>query len=278
MLAALLCLGYSGASVSAGKAKKDQVIELIEFKDITVGNALRILSEQSHLNVVASEEAANIYVTMFLRKVTALEVIDAISKTYNLWYQVDSKSDIVRIYTVREYRLEKVDFKKEETEIFTMKNAKNALDLAETIENLFGRERVNLSFGENPQALLRDLNNRFELFDMVDSRTTVIDNNNRGGRGGRGRGGRGRGGFGSGAGGFGRNRSGFTGGNKINVGADEYLSTTEDVLDRMDDKSAGTGVSNLLIGEHGESRGLMSAAIRHQAPIFVGVIGRQNRV
>ena len=119
------------------RANPGQVIEQIEFRDITVGDALRILSEQSNLNIIASKEAADIHVTMFLRRVSSIEVIEALAKTYNLWYQRDFDSNIVRLYTVKEYRLEQVEFKKEETEIFTLKNAKNALDLAEPSRTCF---------------------------------------------------------------------------------------------------------------------------------------------
>lgn len=250
-------------------------IAQIEFKDISVGDALRILAEQSGINVIASEAASKIKLTMFLRDVSAMEVIDAISKTYNLWYQEDRNSNIVRLYTVDEYRLEKVDFKKEETEIFTLKNAKNALDLAETIQNLFGYQRVTLSFGNNPQALLQDLNNRFQLFDMIDGRTSLVQNGSGSGNRGGSRGGNFGGGMNSGFG----NRGNFNSQrNRSNLEIDEYLDTTEKVIDRFGDKRGGKGISNLLLGSQENTRELMSATIRHQAPIFVGVISRQNRV
>ena len=148
----------------------NQPIEQIEFREITVGDALRVLSEQSNLNIVASKKAADIPVTMFLRRVTPMEVLDALAKTYNLWYQRDDDSSIVRLYTVEEYRLEQVEYRKEETEIFTLKNAKNALDLAETIQNLFS-PRVRVSYGQNQQQLMTDLQQRFARFDLVDRRT-----------------------------------------------------------------------------------------------------------
>ena len=274
LLLIILLSAFAGAGFSANSLARSKRIKQIEFKDISVGNALRILSEQSHLNVVASRDAAEIHVTMFLRDVTALEVIDAIAKTYNLWYQEDRRSNIVRLYTVREYRLEKVDFKKEDTEVFTLKNAKNALDFAETIENLFGRQRVNLSFGNNPQALIEDLTDRFELFDMIDGRTSIVNTNIGGGS----RGSSSRNSSSRGNTSDRRNqRSNLNTGNRVNVPIDEYLQATGNVIDKVvTDKKAG--LSNLLLGSQEQSRGLMSAAIRHQAPIYVGVIGRQNRV
>ncbi|MCX7103587.1 MAG: hypothetical protein NTX38_19395 [Methylobacter sp.] len=172
-IALSLAMLSTPASSAAPKTKANpgQVIEQIEFRDVTVGDALRILAEQSSLNIIASKKAADIPVTMFLRRVTSIEVIEALAKTYNLWYQRDEDSNIVRIYTVEEYRLEQVEFKKEETEIFTLKNAKNTLDLAETIQNLFSG-RVRLSYGQNQQQLMLDLQQRVKELTINNSATS----------------------------------------------------------------------------------------------------------
>ncbi len=260
-------------SMAAAKANPGQVIEQIEFRDITVGDALRILSEQSRLNIIASKAAADIHVTMFLRRVTSLEVIDAISKTYNLWYQRDADSNIVRLYTVEEYRLEQVEFKKEETEIFTLKNAKNALDLAETIQNLFSN-RVRLSYGEqNQMQQYSDLKQRFKRFDVIDSRTTQN--------------------FGT---------SGSTSGNTTNQSSGSQGSSNQQLgtqnsgsqnfgnsqgygqnnQNSQNNQQAGqqdlTNITNQVTGDIEKSREQVDASSRHQAPIYVGVIKHQNRV
>lgn len=111
--AALALFVFTASSAEAvARANPDQLIEQIEFRDITVGDALRVLSEESNLNIIASKQASDIVVTMYLRKVSSMDVIEALSKTYNLWYQRDWDSNIVRIYTVKEYRMEEVEFKK----------------------------------------------------------------------------------------------------------------------------------------------------------------------
>ena len=67
-------------SAAARSATPGQLIEQIDFRDVSVGDALKILADQSNLNIIASKDAADIRVTMFLRQVTAMEVIDALSK------------------------------------------------------------------------------------------------------------------------------------------------------------------------------------------------------
>ncbi|WP_036253741.1 DUF3438 family protein [Methylobacter sp. BBA5.1] len=280
LTAALLALSLLQPSLlTAAPDNPERVIEQIEFRDITVGDALRILSEQSDLNIIASKEAAEIHVTMFLRRVTSLEVIEAIAKTYNLWYQRDWNSNIVRIYTVKEYRLEQVEFKKEETEIFTMKNAKNALDLAETVKNLFS-ERVQLSYGKNEREIMTDLSQRFQRFNMIDGRSTLTSA---------------RGGSGGGGGGGGSNNStsisagsGGMLGNQLGVSVegqehsnrqiemDEQLRVGTEILRKI--AEAKDSMQGLMTGDAAQSIGLLDQTIRHQAPIYVGVIKHQNRV
>ncbi|WAK03276.1 DUF3438 family protein [Methylobacter sp. YRD-M1] len=281
-IAAVLALSLLQPSLlTVANADPGQVIEQIEFRDITVGDALRILSEQSELNIIASKEAAEIHVTMFLRRVTSMEVIEAIAKTYNLWYQRDFNSNIVRIYTVKEYRLEQVEFKKEETEIFTMKNAKNALDLAETIKNLFS-ERVTLSYGKNEREIMTDLSQRFQRFNMIDGRSTLTSS-----RGGSGGGGGGTGGssgnstsINAGSGGMLGNQVGISARGQENssreIEMEEQLRVSTDILRKFAESKNGT--QGLISGDIAQSSGLLDQTIRHQAPIYVGVIKHQNRV
>lgn len=264
------------------QSRVNSVIEQIEFREVTVGDALKILSDQSEINIIASKEAAAIPVTMFLRRVTAMEVIEALAKTYNLWYQRDADSNIVRIYTVKEYRLEEVEFKKEETEIFTMKNAKNALDLAETVKNLFS-ERVQLSYGKNQTELMTDLSQRFQRFNMIDGRSTLSGGRGGGGGGG-GRSGGGGGGssINAGSGGISGNRvgvsaSGQSGLSNREIEMDEQLRVSTDML-RKFAGDAKNGAEGLIAGDAGQNLGMLTTAIRHQAPIYVGVIKHQNRV
>ncbi len=253
--------------VIKGKAKKKakgklKRIEQIEFRDVSVGDALRILAEQTDMNFMASKKASDVRVTMFLKKVKPIEVLDAIAKTYNLWYRMDQKSNIIRIYTVNEYRLEQVEFKNEITEIFTLKNAKNSLDLADTIQNLYG-ERVKLSFGQNQDELATEISKRFERFELI-----------------------GEGGGGSGVGSNqdsrnGSNRNAFGQTNRRNnrrIEGSEFDDMIQSSRGVLGDSSKKDDAPGVLLGDMEQSREFLTDAIKHQVPIFVGVIKRQNRV
>lgn len=165
--------------LNAAKRQGTRIAQL-EFRDITVSDALKVLSQQSNLNFVASQKAADVHITLYFQSVNPLEVVDAIAKTYNLLYKYDEQTHIIRVYTVDEYQAGKVEFRDEETEIFTMKNSKNTLDLANTISNLYGG-RVVLNFDKNQGLLLQDLQERFARFNVMDTRAQILSNLSSGG-------------------------------------------------------------------------------------------------
>jgi general secretion pathway protein D len=285
---------YPNLTLKKSKQNR-QTIDQIEFRDVLVGDTLKMLANEYGLNIIASKEASQIAVTMFLKNVTAMEVIDAIAKTYNLWYQKDPESEIVRLYTVKEYRLEQVEYKAEETEVFTMKNAKNALDLAETIQNLFS-SRVKLSYGRSQTELILDLQQRFSRFDYVDNRSVQRFSS-----------GEGRGGRSNGRSSNGQNSSSSIGMNSMNsmggmggmggmngmngmngnMGQENNnnhnLQINEPSVDAMsktlknlNQKNSDSGL--MLSGDSEETKDLVDMSLRQQAPIYVGVIKHQNRV
>ncbi|MCK5354231.1 MAG: hypothetical protein KAJ63_03870 [Methyloprofundus sp.] len=166
----LVCFLVISCSVGAANRLNYKISEL-DFKDITVGDALRILSKQSKLNFISSKAAAKIEMTMFLRDIRPMEVLEAMAKTYNLWYQEDKKSRIIRIYTVKEFRLGKVDYRNEKTEIFTFKHQRTSLDFAYMVQDLFGFDRVMLSKGADESEVMNDLYDRMERFDIIAKNT-----------------------------------------------------------------------------------------------------------
>jgi general secretion pathway protein D len=165
LFALLAATGFGRTSHAA-----EQLISAIDFRNITVGDALRILADQSGLNIIASKDAAEIRTALFLRNVRPMEVLDALSRMHNLWYQKDPDSGIVRVYTTREFKLGDVDATNEETKIFTLKYP-YALEIAYAIRDLYG-ERVEFAPGSDQAEIAADLQGRFRRFNIVDSQRT----------------------------------------------------------------------------------------------------------
>ncbi len=145
------------------------LIDLVDFRELPLDEAIRTFSEQSGLNIVASREAGKTVVNLFLRNVRAVDVLENLTKTHNLYFRVDEASGIVRIYTTREYERNLASFRDEQTQVFTLLYP-NPIDVAVAIRDLFG-ERVSLNFGVGDEDSILELIYRLNRFDLVDSRS-----------------------------------------------------------------------------------------------------------
>ncbi|MBV1883674.1 MAG: hypothetical protein KUG82_18690 [Pseudomonadales bacterium] len=117
----------------------------LEFKGAKLIDAIRIMSELSGVNIVATQEAMDIEVTMYLQNVTVREAIDTLCKINGLWYREDPTTRSFRIMTSKEFQNDLVVYRDDETRVFTLLNP-NVIDVAEAISSLYG-DRVILSLG-----------------------------------------------------------------------------------------------------------------------------------
>ncbi len=146
-----------------------QPLDLIDFRNIALGEAMRTFSEQSGMNIVPSVEANKMQVNLFLRNVRPMDVLDSLTKTHDLYYRIDEASGIIRIYTTQEYEANLKSFREEQTQVFTLLYP-NPVDVAVAIRDLFG-QRVNLNFGVGDEDSILDLVFRLNRFDLIDSRS-----------------------------------------------------------------------------------------------------------
>lgn len=152
-------------------APKPGVVEYLEFRDLPLMDALRMLSHQTGNNYSASVEANKMPINAMLRRVPADSVVDEICKSHGLWFKRDVTSGITRIMTVPEFEKDLVGYREETTEVFTLRYP-NVHEIAYAIADLFG-DRVQLSLGaeEQDEEARRDLEQRFDRFDVLNQRT-----------------------------------------------------------------------------------------------------------
>jgi general secretion pathway protein D len=160
-------------------------VDYAEFRDLPLLDALRMLSDQTGNNYSASVEANKISVNAMLRGVSANSIVEEICKSHGLWFKRDETSGILRIMTVGEFEKDLVGFREEQTEVFTLKFP-NVHEVASAIADLFG-DRVQLSRSEEErdEDARRDLEGRFNRFDVLTQRAqsansingTILGNN-----------------------------------------------------------------------------------------------------
>jgi len=155
-------------SFSDGFVLSDKPIELVDFRDQELGQAMRLFSEQSGINIVPSTEANKLKINLYLRDVRPMDVLENLTKTHDLYYRIDEKSGVIRIHTTKEYEANLASFREEQTQVFTLLYP-NPIDAAVAIRDLFG-DRVVLNLGVGDQDTVLDLVQRLNRFDLVDSR------------------------------------------------------------------------------------------------------------
>jgi general secretion pathway protein D len=153
-------------------------VDYVEFRDLPLLDALRMLGDQTGQNFSASAEANKIPVNAMLRNVPAGSVVEELCKSHGLWFKRDERTGITRIMTVGEFEKDLVGYREEETEIFTLRYP-NVNDVAFAIADLYG-DRVQFFLGteESDETMRRDLEGRFDRFDILNQRTQTAGNLN----------------------------------------------------------------------------------------------------
>lgn len=186
------------------------VLELVEFRNVPLGEVVRSLSDQTNLKIAPTADASKVEIQVYLKHVTPMVALDAITKSHNLFWRADPESEIIRIYTVDEYDADLATFREEETEVFTLLYP-NPLDIAFAIRDLYGDRVLINPGGFSDMLIFQDLIQRFTRHNIVDQQNSF------GFGGGIGGGGIG-GGFGGGGGGIGGGFGGGLGGGGFGMG------------------------------------------------------------
>src|ERR1051325_2284948 len=193
-------------------------LELVEFRDVPLNEAMRLLSQQSGLKIVPSSEASKQKVSIYLPNATAEQALAEVARANGLVWRRDAESGIYRIFTTKENQRDLTSFREDQTRVFTLLYP-NAINVAKAIQDLFG-QRVALSYGFTEQLQFIDLQQRLARFRIFSQATQGIGSGGGstifgGGLGGFGGGlgiGGGLGGIGGGLGGFGGGLGGVGGG------------------------------------------------------------------
>lgn len=135
---AVVVLGLASLSVSA---KKTDYIGDIELKQVTMQDAVRILSELSGRNVIVTKDAADTEFSLFVRDASLHEAIDSMCRVTGLWYRKDADTDVYIVMTPEQFKEDVLVYRNESTKIFPLKH-QNVVSAANAIQALFGNRVV----------------------------------------------------------------------------------------------------------------------------------------
>lgn len=290
LVLALAATGVTGAGQAAPPARVVAApattlftdrLEEIDLRDVSLRDALTLISKAAGQNLVASDDAAKTKVTISLRNVTPAEAVQAICQTHGLFYNKKLTEDGIDIVTtVKEFQQGLTIFREEKTVVFTLLYP-NAMDLAAAIRNLFGN-RVRLSRGKDDIFDdTQDIQRRLDRFDIINSRSQGLTQSltNSGPNGSSGN---------SGSSGFGNSQSnrGSSSGSTSGAGSLNLNQPQEINPPRQNDLSDLTAeqIARVakLVRPEGAGVGVDAeklAGVRvDAAPIYVTVLNRNNQI
>lgn len=165
--AAPLFVPGSFQALAAPTNPPPEFIRYLEASQMPLEYLLRLVSDQTGVNISASEKTAQKTVSVFLRNVTAVTAVEEICRTTGLWFRRETGSDVLRVTTMEEYAENLSSFREEKTESFVLLYP-NAIEVASVIYGLYP-ERTMLSLGEEEfdEDAENDLSRRFRRFQVL---------------------------------------------------------------------------------------------------------------
>lgn len=122
---------------SQAMAIKKDFIGDVEFKQVNMQDAVRILSELSGRNVIVTKDAADNEFSLFIRNASLVDAIDSMCRVTGLWYRKDAETGVYIVMTAEQFKADVQVYRNETTRIFTLKH-QNVVSAANAIQALFG--------------------------------------------------------------------------------------------------------------------------------------------
>lgn len=150
-----------------GDSVEKGMLRYVEFTRIPLATALRLISDQTGVNIAASTSIESKPVSIFLRSVSAKSAVEELCRSSGLWFRSDPIANMIRVTTMAEYEESLSSFREEQTETFTLLYP-NVFEVAAVIYGLYP-ERVMLSLGDDEilGSDRDDISRRFERFNQI---------------------------------------------------------------------------------------------------------------
>ena len=110
-------------------------ISIFDFKETPMTEVLKVFTDLTDQNIVASQAILDEEVTLFLKNVKPRIALKTLCKLYNFWYS--EEENVIRIMSVEDYLKELSIRRDQKSRVYVLKHA-SCLAVAELIENLFG--------------------------------------------------------------------------------------------------------------------------------------------
>ena len=134
MFIMILIFGVLVMPLNTGDISAQQ-IDVFDFKETPISDVVKIFTELTGKNVVASKGVAKQKVTLYLKGVTPEEALKTMCKLNNLWFA--DEDSVIRIMSAEDYARDLTIRRDEKTFVYNLKHA-SSLAVADMLDILFG--------------------------------------------------------------------------------------------------------------------------------------------
>lgn len=110
------------------------VVSVFDFKETPMTDVLKVFTDLTNQNIVASKNVMNLRITLFLKEITVRDAIKTMCKLYNLWYS--DEGTVIRIMNVDDYAKELRIRRDEKTLLYKLKYT-SCFAVADLLGSLF---------------------------------------------------------------------------------------------------------------------------------------------
>ena len=158
----------SFAPLAAPSDMGAEFLRHLECAKTPISVLMRLVADQTGVNIAVSDSVADRVASIFLRNVTADAAVEEICRATNLWFRREKGSNIIRVMSMEEYSENLNTFREESTEMFTLLYP-NVVEVASVIFGLYpDRTFVSLGEEEFDEDDEYDLGRRFRRFRVLE--------------------------------------------------------------------------------------------------------------
>ncbi len=163
-----IVLPGSFSALAAPERPQTELLRHLECQKVPVGVLMRLVADQTGVNISVSDAASSKAASMFLRNVPADVAVEEICRATGLWFRRETLGRVLRVMTMDEYSEGLNTFREESTEMFTLLYP-NVIEVASVIYGLHpDRTFVSLGEEEFDEDDEYDLSRRFRRFRVIE--------------------------------------------------------------------------------------------------------------
>ena len=146
--------------IDESKKAAEENLTVFDFKKVPLYDLLKLFTELTGKNVIASPNIYDLKVTLFLNDLPARVVLEILCRQYNLWYREDK--NCIHLMTIEDYRKDLVIHFEEKRRVFELKYAA-AAQVANMIVCLLGDRVVLTGFDQEVEDIYSHISGKIEL-------------------------------------------------------------------------------------------------------------------